>query len=674
MKYIDSFPRPIKTLDTVWITLNDGCRLAATIWLPVDADDDPVPALLEYLPYRRRDFTAIGDSTQHAYYAGHGYASVRVDARGCGDSDGIMYDEYLPQELSDGVEIIEWLSKQNWCSGNVGMFGISWGGFNSLQIAALKPPALKAIISACSTDDRYADDVHYMGGCLLDNNIIWASTMFGFNSRPPDPAVVGERWRDMWLHRLEEGSDPWILKWLSHQRRDEQWQHGSVCENYSDIECAVYMFGGWADGYTNAIPRTLAGLKCPRKGLIGPWTHAWGQNAKPGPRIGWLKEALRWWDHWLKDVNTGIMDEPMLTTWMQDYVPPAHQYEQRPGRWIADPMWPSPNIENQSLWLGKNSLELNSVTEDALNQSSLDTCGAFAGDWCPYGYSGEMPLDQRLDDGSALNFDSAPLEAPIDLLGAPVLEAQITVDQEVAFIAVWLSDISPDGAATRLTYGLLNLNHLDGHASPRKIAPGETIAIRVQLNDLGQSIPAGHRIRLSMSTSYWPLIWPSPERVTLTLLTGNSQLHLPIRKNQSSDRQLKSFSEPESARPLNHTTHTPYARSRSVEREYESGITRVRAVKDRGRIYLHEADVTYAGKGEEIHQITDGDPLSHRIEMTYTITLERDNPKWRVRTVTHTLVTATKSDFLVTATLDAYEDDVRMFNKSWDRKIARDFN
>ena len=225
------------------------------------------------------------------------------------------------------------------------MFGISWGGFNSLQIAALKPPALKAIISACSTDDRYADDVHYMGGCLLDQNITWASTMFGFNSRPPDPAIVGERWREMWFHRLEEGSDPWIINWLSHQRRDAQWQHGSVCENYRDVECAVYMFGGWADGYTNAIPRTLAGLKGPRKGLIGPWTHAWGQNAKPGPRIGWLKEALRWWDYWLKDIDTGIMDEPMLTAWMQDYVPPAHQYEQRPGRWIAEDRWPSPNIE-----------------------------------------------------------------------------------------------------------------------------------------------------------------------------------------------------------------------------------------------------------------------------------------------------------------------------------------
>tara|TARA_B100001123_G_scaffold147475_2_gene170858 strand:+ start:22 stop:2046 length:2025 start_codon:yes stop_codon:yes gene_type:complete len=674
MQQVDSLPKTIETLDPVWITLTDGCRLAATIWLPSDAGQNPVPALLEYLPYRRRDFTAIGDSIQHAYYAGHGYASVRVDARGCGDSDGIMYDEYLPQELADGVEIINWLSNQEWCSGNVGMFGISWGGFNSLQIAALKPPPLKAIISACSTDDRYADDVHYMGGCLLDNNIIWASTMFGFNSRPPDPAIVGDRWRDMWFHRLEEGSEPWVINWLSHQRRDEQWKHGSVCENYDDIECAVYMFGGWADGYTNAIPRTLAGLKCPRKGLIGPWSHAWGQNAKPGPRIGWLQEALRWWDYWLKDIETGIMDEPMLTAWMQDYVPPAHQYEERPGRWIAEPMWPSPNIENQSFWLGKNSLELNSVNAGSLSQRSLETCGAFAGDWCPYGYSGEMPLDQRLDDGSALNFDSAPLEESIDLLGAPILEAQVTVDQEVAFIAVWLSDISPDGAATRLTYGLLNLNHQDGHASSCKLIPGKQFPISVQLNDLGQSIPPGHRIRLSISTSYWPMIWPSPQPVALTLFTGSSKLILPFRQRQLSDHQIKSFSEPESARPIDHTVYSPYARSRKVERDFESGMTRVHAIKDRGSIHLHGANLTYSGKGEETHQIRDGDPLSHQIEMAYTITLEREDPKWQIRTVTHTLVTATESDFLVTASLNAYEGDDQVFSKSWDTKIARDFN
>src|SRR5258708_2866624 len=183
------------------------CRTAAgwpaRIWLPDDAARRPVPAILEYIPYRRRDFTAIGDSQQHRYLAGHGYAAVRVDMRGSGDSDGILADEYLPQELADGAAVIAWLASQPWCTGKVGMMGISWGGFNALQVAALRPPALAAIITVASTDDRFADDIHAMGGCLLGDNMVWASTMFGFNSRAPDPAVVGEGWRAQWRERLE---------------------------------------------------------------------------------------------------------------------------------------------------------------------------------------------------------------------------------------------------------------------------------------------------------------------------------------------------------------------------------------------------------------------------------------------------------------------------------------
>ena len=162
-----------------------------------------MPAILEYLPYRRRDGTVLRDRQMHAYFAGHGYAAVRVDMRGSGDSDGLLADEYLPQEQADAVEVIAWLAAQPWCSGSVGMMGISWGGFNALQVASHRPPALKAIITACSTDDRYADDCHFMGGCLLNNTIAWASTMFAFGAQPPDPEVVGERWRDMWLERLE---------------------------------------------------------------------------------------------------------------------------------------------------------------------------------------------------------------------------------------------------------------------------------------------------------------------------------------------------------------------------------------------------------------------------------------------------------------------------------------
>ena len=285
MRIAEAFPREVREIETVWIEMPDGCRLAARIWLPDDAEQSPVPAILEHLPYRRRDYTRLRGDEMHRYFAGHGYAGVRVDIRGSGDSDGILEDEYLQQELDDAVAVIDWLAKQSWCTGLVGMTGISWGGFNALQVAALGPPPLKAIITACSTDDRYADDIHYMGGCLITENLEWASTMFGFNSRPPDPEVVGERWREVWLERLER-AEPWIVEWLAHQRRDELWKHGSVCEDFAAITCAVYAVGGWADGYSNAIPRLLAGLSCPRKGLIGPWSHAWPNGAKPGPTIG----------------------------------------------------------------------------------------------------------------------------------------------------------------------------------------------------------------------------------------------------------------------------------------------------------------------------------------------------------------------------------------------------
>src|SRR5690606_1029269 len=335
---LDEFPFEVTEIENQWIPMSDGTRLAARIWMPKNAEREPVPAIVEYLPYRKRDFTAYRDSINHPYFAGHGYACIRVDLRGSGESDGVLTDEYLHTEWRDGLEVLRWIARQPWCTGDIGMMGVSWGGFNALQIAALAPPELKAVITLCSTDDRFADDVHHMGGCLLSENLSWASVMFSHNALPPDAALVGARWRTMWRNRLESNR-AWLETWLRHQYRDAYWKHGSICEDYSAIECPVLAVSGWTDGYSNAVFRLMAGLECPRKGLIGPWGHTYPHMGVPGPTIGFLQEALRWWDQWLKERDTGVMDEPMLRVWMQDSVPPTTSYVERPGRWVAEDGW-----------------------------------------------------------------------------------------------------------------------------------------------------------------------------------------------------------------------------------------------------------------------------------------------------------------------------------------------
>ena len=290
MTTVTDFPNPIREIRHCEITLPDGCRLAARIWLPVDAEDHPVPAIFEFLPYRKNDMTAARDKRVAPYLAGHGYAFVRVDLRGAGDSDGVMPDEYTAQEHQDGCDVIAWIADQPWCDGNVGITGISWSGFNGLAIAARRPPALKAVVTMCASDDRYADDVHYTGGCVSGEQLIWSSVMFAKNTLPPDPANVGDRWREMWLDRLR-GSGLWLKTWMEHQRRDAYWKHGSVCEDYAQINIPVFAVSGWVDGYYPAVFRLMEHLDAPCKGLIGPWSHAFPNLGRPGPTIGFPARA-----------------------------------------------------------------------------------------------------------------------------------------------------------------------------------------------------------------------------------------------------------------------------------------------------------------------------------------------------------------------------------------------
>ena len=667
MKSVGQFPRRVEEIENDWISLSDGSRLAVRLWRPADAEDDPVPAILEYLPYRKRDGTAVRDALTHPYFAGHGYACLRVDMRGSGDSDGLLRDEYLLQEQEDALEVIAWAAAQPWCSGAVGMMGISWGGFNALQVAARRPPALKAIITVCSTDDRYADDIHYKGGALLCENLGWASTMLSYSSRPPDPLLVGADWRETWLHRLD--NMPLLIEtWLSHQHRDDYWKHGSVCENFAAIEAAVFAVGGWADAYSNAVPRLLAGLSAPVKGLVGPWVHKYPHFAVPAPAIGFLQEALRWWDYWLKGVDTGVTGDPAYIAYMQDSVPPKPWYDERPGRWISEPAWPSPHIESRAYYLNVDGLGDRAAPETMLSVCSPQTTGVACGAFCAMWLGPELPPDQREDDAGSLVFDSLPLEDTVEIFGAPVIEVELAVDRPQANLVARLCDVAPDGASSRVTYGILNLTHRDGHENPQALEPGKRYAVRLQLDDAAHSFAAGHRIRLALSSAYWPLIWPSPEPVTLTLYGGVSRLELPLRPVR--DETPPVFADAEAAPPLGATELRAPRQDRTVERDVASGEQIIRVINDFGERRIEEHGLATGEIARETYTIKTDDPLSARMATHWTETLERDG--WRVRTETRSVMWADAENFHIRAELEAYENGERVHHKTWEISVPRD--
>jgi uncharacterized protein len=654
------FPRRVREIEHTWIPLADGTRLAARIWLPEDAEDDPVPAVLELLPYRKTDGTAIRDAARQPYLAGFGYAAVRIDMRGTGESDGVLDDEYTEQEHEDALEVLAWLRTQPWCDGALGMWGISWGGFNSLQVAARRPPGLGAIVTLCSTDDRYADDVHYRGGCVLALDMLsWACSMLTWNARPPDPRLYGEGWREAWLERLETLS-PWVEHWLGHQRRDAYWKHGSVCEDYAAIECPVYAVGGFADGYTNAVPRLLAGLSVPRKGLVGPWAHAFPDDALPGPSIGFLQECVRWFDHWLKGADNGVGEEPQLRVWMQDSVEPRPQYEQRPGRWVAEPEWPS-------LRVGSRSWDLPLEGPRAL--TGVQTCGTEAGVWTSEGQSADLAGDQRPGDALSLVFDSEPLAEPLEILGFPEAALELAVDRPSALVAVRLCDVFPDGTSALVTRGLLNLAHRESHEHPSALEPGRRYEVRVPLDFAAYSFPAGHRLRVAVSPTYWPWAWPSPDPVTLTLHAG--WLELPERPPRPEDADLPDFAEPEHSAPLRVEAVAAGPGGRSLRRDLATGL--VEQVFDwdlGGTVRLVDADLETSDSSRTVYSIREGDPLSAAVRFHATSGMARGD--WSMRSEVTSAMTADAAAFHVTTLLEVYEGAARIFARTWAHRFPRD--
>ena len=655
--------RKIIVDENLGIILSDGCRLSARTWIPENAHEFPVPAILEYLPYRKRDGTIARDELTHPYFAKRGYASIRVDIRGNGDSQGIMLDEYTSQELNDAVEVINWLAKQPWCSGTVGMMGISWGGFNSLQVAALQPKPLKAIITLCSTVDRYADDIHYKGGCLLNENLGWGSTMWAYSSRPPDPALVGQAWRKMWQERLE--AEPFLpIGWLKHQRRDNYWKHGSVCEDFSKIKAATLAIGGWGDGYKNTVSHLVENLSCPVKGIVGPWIHKYPHFAVPGPRIDFLHEALRWWDRWLKNEKTNVENDPAYTVYLMDGVEPKSSYDYRKGQWVSFDQWPA-QLPIKTLNLNKD-FGLRKQKENVRKIiSSPQTCGLDGGEYCAIWLGPDLPGDQRIDDVNSATFTTEELTKQIDIVGAPRVKLKLRPTTSTAQISVRLNHIHPTGTSTRITYGVFNLGYVDGFDNPRKLRKGETISIEFNLDQIAYSVSKGHKIRLSISNAYWPLLWPTPEKGAIEVIAGSIDIPF-IKDGLYNFRQFlpEKADEPWKTKTIRKPTNT-----RKVIRNIGSDEVTVEIIDDFGSVRDLTHDLEIGSIAREWWTIQPDDPLSANGRTHWTE--ERSRGEWKTRTETFATMSSDAENFYIHAKLEAYENEKLFFEKEISETINR---
>lgn len=536
------------------ISARDGTLLSVKLWLPdPQSPDERFPAILEMIPYRKDDWRFIADEQRMSYLAQRGYVCCRLDVRGTGSSLGIAYDEYTTAETQDGYDVVEWLATQPWSNGNVGMWGISWGGFAAIQVAMLQPPHLKAIVPMYATDDCYTDDVHYIGGCMVVSEFAqYAASQIGMNALPPMPCHFSDDWQRLWRERLEQ-TPPWILTWLRHQTDGDYWRRGSLAPHYDRIQCALYQIAGWHDGYVDSALRMHYLCSAPRKTLIGPWVHTPPDSAAPGPNLDWLHEMVRFFDYWLKGIDNDVMAEPTLVVFRREYTTPGAFVQELAGDWVGVggigsweggevrgkaphlPTSPSPYLE---LFLTTTNLTPHpSPLENSLSYPHRPTLGTQSS-LCWGGGAGPNGLgrDLRPDEALSLTFTSEPLTEAIDLLGFPEVLLYLQCSAPVAHVVVRLTDVAPDGTSAQVSAGVLNLTHRHSHAEPEAIDPDEIMAVQLKLRATCYRFAPGHRIRVSVASAYWPVIWPSPYPGTNQLHCGAttpSQIRLPLLTRQA---------------------------------------------------------------------------------------------------------------------------------------------
>ena len=663
-----SAPRYGMELREVWIPLPDGVRLAADLYVPTGAaPGEKFPVLLEYLPYRKTE--ARGRNWPlYSYFVERGYVVARVDIRGTGNSEGTLVPyEYSDIELEDGDAVIDWLSKQAWSTGAVGMFGISWGGFNAIQMAGRKPPALKAFIAVDATDDLYQEDVHYIDGVMHVDS--WEMSQDLDNSRPGAPDYV----MDEKYFRERFDMPPWMLTWKKEQRDGPFWDRASWRDRESQITVPGYYIGGWYDGYRDVIPRVLEHAGGPVKALIGPWNHTFPNEPYPRPGMEWRHEAVRWFDHWLKGIDTGILKEPRFAVYVRDWHPPGPHLDFAPGHWRWEDGWPIARTEQRTLHL-RDDHTLGAAPSTATTHRLRYVAGVGIEAGGPVMWWGDVAHDQRPTDAFSLVYDSAPLDAPLEILGLPHALLQVSADAPRANWYARISDVAPDGTVTQVAGAGFNGNHRRSARNPELMTPGESFPLDIEMHFTSWVFPKGHRIRVAVNNAMWPMMWPSPHPMTTALAIGGptgARVVLPV--IPPAERPAPQFLPPAESptlagfERLDTGTSSGYGEISEVRRNPQTGdVTAVATNQNRAR---HPWGTEHFTERIE-HATSDAHP--ERTSMTGTHSMDVDLPGRQLRWESKSVFRSDADGYLYEYERRVYENGKLLREKRWTQRFPRD--
>ena len=650
--------------DHVTIPLSDGTKLSARTWFPQTTQ--PAPAILEYHPYPKRYVTADRDEIGHSYFAKQGYVSVRVDMRGSGESDGFLSDEYTELARQDAVEVINWIAAQPWCSGAVGMYGLSWGGYNGIQLATIAPEPLKAIAVAGATDDRFDNDTHFLGGVMASEHVGWAVTLLSFLTRPPDPELVGDNWKQLWIDRLNQ-LESMLPTWLAHPVRDDYWTRGFPRYQSDGLRVPTLLAGGVSDVYVNAILRMVARQPDRVKGVIGPWGHHFPHRALPHPAINWLHHCTRWFARWLRLEQNDVENDPPLRVFITEpYVADGRSVGQRAGRWIGITPDALDNASGVTLGLGEFGRLGSTWQGGQITINSPATLGMAGGEFMPMGWGIDLPSEQRSDDALSVCFETEPLEQSLTVIGKPRLRLTLSSSKPSAFIVARLCDVAPDGASTCITKGAYELSTRAGTQPHTPLDPQDRHQIEIEMGGIAHRFAKGQRIRLALSNAYWPMMWPSNQADVLTLHTSDAALTLPT---PSDFQTYTEFAEGDGCEPLPKTQLEPPLFERELIRDMPDGRAAYRITDVAPRMRFDDHKIETWNATTRVYRINEHQPDTAQMEIQRDIEVSRG--EWCVTTGVEAIISSDSDWYVSDIILTAKHNDDIVVRRAFQSKSAR---